>query len=158
MRHGSEYIAACREEELAEVERIRVKFVEEIRDFAEEFKRPEGTVASRTTALYRFIVKSGIQQKLKVRELAFQKQGKQALAREYAQIFGIIMGMLDKLVDVLGEEKVTRLEYQQILEAGFQQVQVGIIPPTADQVMVGDVKRTRLASVKVLFLSVSTKA
>ena len=59
--------------------------------------------------------------------------------------------MLDKLVDVLGEEKVTRLEYQQILEAGFQQVQVGIIPPTADQVMVGDVKRTRLASVKVLF-------
>ncbi|UWP60309.1 helicase-exonuclease AddAB subunit AddB [Ruminococcus gauvreauii] len=139
------------EEELAEVERIRVKFVEEIRDFAEEFKRPEGTVASRTTALYHFIVKSGIQQKLKVRELAFQKQGKQALAREYAQIFGIIMGMLDKLVDVLGEEKVTRLEYQQILEAGFQQVQVGIIPPTADQVMVGDVKRTRLASVKVLF-------
>ncbi|MCH1984308.1 helicase-exonuclease AddAB subunit AddB [Ruminococcus sp. OA3] len=139
------------ERDLAEVERIRVKFVAEIKDFTEEFKGPEGTVAARTTALYHFIVKSRIQQKLKIRELEFQKQGKQALVKEYAQIFGIIMGMFDKLVDVLGEEKVTRQEYQQILEAGFLQVQVGIIPPTADQVMVGDVKRTRLASVKVLF-------
>lgn len=139
------------EKDLTEVERIRKKFLSEIKDFTEAFKGTNGTVAERTEALYRFIVKSGIQEKLKVRELEFKRQGKQALVKEYAQIFGIIMGMLDKLVDVLGDEKVTRQEYQQILEAGFLQVQVGIIPPTADQVMVGDVKRTRLAAVKVLF-------
>src|SRR5699024_12505055 len=55
------------------------------------------------------------------------------------------------LTAVLREEKVTPQEYQQILEAGFLKVQVGIIPPTADQVLVGDVQRTRLADIKALF-------
>ena len=35
------------------------------------------------------------------------------------RFFGIIMGMLDKLVDVLGEEKVTRLEYPADSGSGF---------------------------------------
>ena len=42
--------------------------------------------------------------------------------------------------------------YQQILEAGFQETQVGLIPPGNDQVLVGDIERTRLKHIKVLFL------
>ena len=55
------------------------------------------------------------------------------------------MGMLDKSVDVLGEEKVTILNIAGDSGSGFPAgTVVGIILPTADQVMVGDVKRTRL--------------
>lgn len=41
--------------------------------------------------------------------------------------------------------------YIQILDAGFQEIQVGVIPATVDQVMVGDITRSRLEAVKVLF-------
>ena len=40
----------------------------------------------------------------------------------------------------------------EILEAGFAEIQVGVIPPTLDQVVLGDLKRTRLGDVKVVFI------
>ena len=50
------------------------------------------------------------------------------------------MELLDKIVEVLGDEKMTLAEYQEILEAGFAEASVGIIPPTADQVLIGDMR------------------
>ena len=43
-------------------------------------------------------------------------------------------------------------EFTEILEAGLSEAKVGVIPPGIDQVQVGDIRRTRLAHVKVLFL------
>ena len=40
----------------------------------------------------------------------------------------------------------------EILEAGFAEIQLGVIPPTLDQVVLGDLKRTRLGDVKVVFI------
>lgn len=48
-------------------------------------------------------------------------------------------------------EKMPLKEYTQILEAGFEEAKVGMIPPTADQVQVGDLERTRLKDIRVLF-------
>ena len=39
----------------------------------------------------------------------------------------------------------------EILDAGFGEISVGVIPATVDRVVVGDITRTRLAHVKVLF-------
>ena len=60
------------------------------------------------------------------------------------------MELLDKIVEVLGDEKMTLAEYQEILEAGFAEASVGIIPPTADQVLLGDNERSRLKDTRVL--------
>ena len=54
--------------------------------------------------------------------------GEAALPREYDQIYEIIMNLLDKMVQVLGDEKISLADYQQLLEAGFQEAQVAIIP------------------------------
>lgn len=108
-------------------------------------------VRIRTTALYELIAKKGIQGRLAVFEERFRREHNQVLAKEYHQIYGILMDLLDKLVDLLGEEELTIREYTEILEAGFAEVRVGVIPPGVDQVMAGDMERTRLKDVKVLF-------
>ena len=59
--------------------------------------------------------------------------------------------LLDEMVELLGEEQVTLREFSEILDAGFEEARVGIIPPGIDQVQVGDIERSRLAHVKVLF-------
>ena len=41
--------------------------------------------------------------------------------------------------------------FKEILEAGLSEAKVGVIPPAADQVLVGDMERTRLKDIKVLF-------
>ena len=57
----------------------------------------------------------------------------------------------DEFVELLGDEIVTFKEYTQMLEAGISEGIVGFIPPTAKQVMIGDVTRSRLKNIKVLF-------
>ncbi|MFQ7550047.1 MAG: PD-(D/E)XK nuclease family protein [Blautia marasmi] len=42
-------------------------------------------------------------------------------------------------------------EFKELLEAGLSEVKIGIIPPNSDQVLVGDMERTRLKDIKVLF-------
>ena len=43
------------------------------------------------------------------------------------------------------------MEYREMLEAGLEAAAVGIIPPGYDRVVFGDIERTRLSDIKVLF-------
>ena len=60
--------------------------------------------------------------------------------------------LLGKCEQILENEKVSLKEYMEILEAGFAEIQVGVIPPTLDQVVLGDLKRTRLGDVRTVFI------
>lgn len=74
------------------------------------------------------------------------------MEKEYAQIYGIVMELLDKMTEILGEETVSPEEFRQILETGMSQAKVALIPPGLDQVLVGDMERTRLKDARALFL------
>ena len=91
-----------------------------------------------------------MQFRLKAQEEAFQAMGEQALAREYAQVYGIVIGLFDKFVALLGDEPVGLKEYAELLDAGLMEAKVGVIPPGPDQVVIGDMERTRLKDIKAL--------
>lgn len=42
-----------------------------------------------------------------------------SFAREYSQIYKVILNVMDSLVELLGDEKVSSKEYEKLLEAGF---------------------------------------
>ncbi len=139
------------EEELEQIDSYRTRVAEDLLPFVKIQRKKAVDVRTRTTALYELIAKKGIQGRLAVFEERFKREHNEVLAKEYHQIYGILMDLLDKLVDLLGEEELTIREYTEILEAGFAEVRVGVIPPGVDQVMAGDMERTRLKDVKVLF-------
>ena len=140
-----------KEESILELNAIRERFVGEVRDLAEGFSGRKKTVGEYCRCLYDFVVRSDIQKKLKRQEEIFRSRGEKAMEKEYAQIYGIVMGLLDKMAEILGEEKVTPEEFRQILETGMTQAKVALIPPSMDQVLVGDMERTRLKDVRALF-------
>lgn len=117
------------------------------------FRGREHTVLEQTLALYRFIGSFDIEVQLKEKELVFLKAGNQTKAKEYAQIYKIVMDLLDKVAGLLGEERISVREYGDILDAGFEAAKVGVIPPGNDKVTVGDIERTRLNHIKVLFFA-----
>ena len=61
------------------------------------------------------------------------------------------MDLLDQIYELLGEEEISLQEFADILEAGFGEITVGTIPQNVDRIVVGDMERTRLKQVKVLF-------
>lgn len=107
-------------------------------------------------ALYEFIVAGRIQEKLLAFEEKFRADGEEERAKEYAQIYRLVMELLNQIEGLLREEAMTLQEFADILDSGFAEIEVGTIPGGVDRVIVGDMERTRLNQVKVLlFLGVN---
>ncbi|MBQ0001107.1 MAG: helicase-exonuclease AddAB subunit AddB [Clostridiales bacterium] len=111
------------------------------------------TVSSFVEGIYSFIADSRIQEKLHQKEVAFGKRGEKAMEKEYAQIYGIVMNLLDKMVEILGDQTISAKDFRQILETGLSEAKVALIPPSMDEVLVGDMQRTRLKDIRVLFFT-----
>lgn len=110
-----------------------------------------GNTRELVLGLYTFIEQNNVQKKLKEYEDAFEKAQDTVRAREYAQIYRLVMDLLDQIVELIGDEPVKMEEFYRILEAGFGEIQVGTIPRSVDRVLAGDMERTRLKQVKALF-------
>lgn len=139
------------EEDLEQFNHCRVRMVEKVDGLIYVLKQRKKTVRDITTAVYEFMVKENLQVRLKVQEEEFQERGEQALAREYAQVYRIVIELFDKFVELLGDEPVSLKEYGKLLDAGLEEARVGVIPPSPDQVVAGDMERTRLKDIKALF-------
>ena len=138
-------------DQIQELNEIREVFAEEVKGLADGFCAGKKTVEEYCRILYEFILKSNVWQKLKKQEQNFKDAGDKAMEKEYNQIYGIVMDLLDKMVEILGNETVSRQEFRQLLETGLSQAKVALIPPSIDQVMVGDMERSRLKDIKALF-------
>lgn len=114
------------------------------------------TASDYVKALYEFIVAGRIQEKLLTFEEQFRADGEEERAKEYAQIYRLVMELLNQIEGLLREEAMTLQEFADILDSGFAEIEVGTIPGGVDRVIVGDMERTRLNQVKVLlFLGVN---
>ena len=138
-------------EELAFCNECRERALRHLLPFAREMRRKDATLRQHADALCELLEVCQVQQQLKDRERALEAEGAREEAREYSQIYGILIALLDEMVDLLGDEQVSESEFAEILDAGFAEARVGIIPPGVDQVQVGDIERSRLAHVKALF-------
>lgn len=142
---------SLKEEELARINELREQFwlLSGVRVL--QLRKKGTTVLEKTRCLYELITELKLQEQMKSRELYFESQKDASLVREYRQIYPIIMDLLDKFAELLGDETMPLSEYKEILDAGFSEAKVGVIPPGLDQVMAGDVERTRLKDIRALF-------
>ena len=57
--------------------------------------------------LYDFLEQNQVQQKLLNYQQQFEQEGDLAKAREYAQIYRLVMDLLDQIYELLGEEEIS---------------------------------------------------
>ena len=140
------------QEELEQINELRERIVAQFQPLRDGLQK-KTSVTEKSKAFYQFMVALQIEDQLQEYSERFEQEGEMALAREYVQIYRIVMDLLDKMVELLGEEQLSLREYREILEAGLEAAAVGIIPPGYDRVVFGDIERSRLSDVKVLFLA-----
>lgn len=112
----------------------RAELMEVFAPYMDVMTDREATAQMRTRALYDVMV-------------AFELESSQ----EDGRIWRMLMELFDKLAGLLGAEILSLSEYIDVLDAGFEGVEVAVIPPGFDQVLIGDIERTRLEDIKVLF-------
>ena len=141
------------QEDLDKMNHYRRQLVEKVDGLIYVLRQRRKTVADITRAIYEFMVQENLQVRLAEQEELFKAKGELALAREYAQIYRIVIELFDKFVELLGDEEVSLSEYCKLLDAGLEEARVGVIPPEVDQVVIGDMQRTRLKDIKALLFA-----
>ena len=136
------------EETLERLNRVRQQFADTVEIL---HMAPRAKTGEYVDHLYDFLEQNQVQQKLLNYQQQFEQEGDLAKAREYAQIYRLVMDLLDQIYGLLGEEEISLQEFADILDAGFGEITVGTIPQNVDRIVVGDMERTRLKQVKVLF-------
>ncbi len=149
---GRQRIAAERLlSDLEIVNGLRERFYTQTKDVIAALRNEDNDVRAVTEALYDLIYGLSAEEKLREDTDRFEEMGKELLAAQNRQIYKIVIDLFDKMADLLGDEILPASDYAQILEAGFSEAKVGTIPPGSDCVILGDIERTRLEQIKVLF-------
>lgn len=142
--YGEEY-------DLEYINNIRLKFINPFINFKEELIKGI-YVLHKTRAIINFINECRLHEKLEdwIKELKLK--GNLEYVYENTQIWNIMMEVFEQLVEILGDTKISNKEYLMLLESGFSDHKIGIIPPTIDQVIVGNIDRSKRLDLKVLFV------
>lgn len=154
-RYSKEFTKAkgvLQEKHLIRINEARNKFTELIGEFKEAVSGSGKTVKDYTEAAYKLMEKINVYDVLKKYEESFKESGMLALSKEYGQTYGQVIGLFDKLVELMGDTKITVKEYAGLLDAGLEEIKVGVIPLNIDTVVIGDIQRTRLADIRELIV------
>jgi ATP-dependent helicase/nuclease subunit B len=102
--------------------------------------------------VYDFLCDIGIPDKIESLVDGFRSSGELDSASEYSQIWNMIMGVLDQIVEVMGNDKITLEQFLKILVQGLGEYSIGLIPPALDQVLVGSIERLKSHEISFLYI------
>ena len=113
----------------------------------------ENKVKDKCDALLAFLEEARLPEKVEALcdELLCDEQT--ADAKKHGRIFEASVELIERLGALMGERSMSTKEFGDILDAGFSELKVGMIPATLDQIIVGDLKRSRFEGAKVLIMT-----
>lgn len=110
-----------------------------------------GTVGEKAERFIDFLNKSNVDDKIE-RYIDSVKELNPSAHSENTQLIEKIFDILNNMKNILGDMEVDKSGFMDMFAAALEGLAIGIIPPTNDQVIIGDMERTRLGNVKAVFI------
>lgn len=130
---------------------VRRKIVGPILEFRNNLIK-EKTAKEICMSLYEFIEKNSIQKNILDKAKAFEENGNVDVAEEYRNGVKLFFDVLDEIVLIFDDEKMSFERFNKILQIGISKSEFGKIPTFFDQVLFGDIDRSKTKDIKALFL------
>lgn len=105
-----------------------------------------------TIKLYEFLEENNIKQRLQEKIQELNCDDKIKYANEYSSCWNILIQILDEINVIFADQKMTFEAYREILKSGLEISSFGEIPESLDQIIIGDVERSRNHKVHTLFI------
>lgn len=135
------------------VEEIRQAFMKMFGDIRKVFADKKAVTKDYVEALYDFLLQIHMYEKLEARKNELYEENRISEGDAYGQIFEKTVRLFDKIAELLGDTKMSVKEFYEIVDTGLSDIEVGVVPPTVDRVLIGDITRSRLNHIKVLFFT-----
>ena len=139
------------EEEINNLNEIRKEIIEPIIKLKKKIDENR-TAENITKLLYSFLIEQKIDYRLKEKIEMLEKLDLIDLQNEYKNSFKVLVNILDEIVMIFKDDQMTLEQYAQILKIGFKNSGLNKIPGTQDQVIMGDIERSRSHKIKALFI------
>ena len=137
--------------ELENINLAKNKIVEPLINLKNKLSKTK-TALQISKCIYEFLIENEIDKKLENKAKELIEIGEINLASTYETSWKITMQVLDEIVMVLGNENISFENYMYTLQAGFNNTSLGSIPMAKDQVIIGDIDRSRNHKVKICFI------
>ena len=82
----------------------------------------------------------------------FRERGFDKEAAENERFAKLSLELLARIKEVLEDEKLSNADFIKLVDAGFTDMKGGMIPQTMDMIIIGDLKRSRLDDIDVLYI------
>ena len=140
------------EEGLGEIEEIRKKAISIFTDFEDIYRKAE-TYSDFLSAYYHFLIeKTPILEKTQDMMEKQSEKGYVDKAEITEQAFSAVMSVFSQMNQLLGENAFDGKEFIRLITTGLSTMEIGIIPPGSDRVMIGTLQRTRKSHVKAVIV------
>lgn len=120
--------------------------------FLKENIHSKTTIGEMTKILFDYLLMSKIPEKIESWIDYLASENALDKIQESGQIWNLIVEIMDQFVELEGSDKKSIKEYIRILEAGFSEVSLGLIPPSIDQVVIGTIERSKSKTTKGLYV------
>lgn len=137
--------------DIENLNKLRRKIVDPLMNLKNKIDE-EKTAKGITSKLYEFLEENNIRQKLSEKIEILNNNEEIEYANEYSSCWNILMEILDEINLVFGDQKMSFGDYREILKSGLEVSSFGEIPKSIDQVIIGDVERSRNHKVHTLFI------
>ncbi len=135
------------------LESLRAQFMQETEASYLVLTKSSTTVKEKMTALYNALTTLRFEERFSKKAALAEEQGEFDKAREFEQFYVLLLDLLDKVVAMFGEQKMPIEELAAIMDAGLESLGITVAPLSMDQLLLGDMKRTRLPDIKILFIA-----
>ena len=142
---------AKRKEMLDRINHVRSRLTEILGPLEELEARKDVTAREWLTAIYGILLSEDCAGKLEDMADIFASEGDPGKELEYRQVYKKVMDLFDQIVSLIGDEVITLSELSEVLDTGFGEIKIGLIPKGVDLLPVCDLIRSRFSDIKVLF-------
>ena len=130
------------------IEEMRKEIIEPLLEFKNKIVENR-TFKEITKELYVFLIERKIS---KILDDKIKKIDNIEISEEYNTSYKVLIHIFDELVMLFRDEKVCFERYKELLQIGIKNSELGKIPLLQDQIVLGDVDRSRTHRIKALFV------
>ncbi len=138
------------DEEMARLEEMR-SFLVSVCDRAKDSIGRRNTAKEKVRGLAAFLQEDfGITERIGALVERQQEMGLSEGAAETAQIWNAICGIFEQIIQVIGEEKISNGLLREMIMAGLESLEIGLVPVSRDSVIIGTLQRSRPGNIRAL--------
>ncbi|MFF2887780.1 helicase-exonuclease AddAB subunit AddB [Paenibacillus sp. NPDC057967] len=122
-----------------------------LKRFEEEIRKAS-SIREMCEALYKLLEHCDAADRLERWSREDMERGNAQRGRAHRQLWDSVMVLLDQLVELAGDEKVSPELFAGMVEAGLDSLKLAAVPPALDQVLVGSMDRTRSGRIRACYV------